>query len=54
MEHLWSRAIMIIMQTLVNMWNLEKKGWKGMVGIYVNMIYDIIRYGWTIIQKEWK
>lgn len=29
---------MIIMQTLVNMWNLEKNGWKEMVGIYVNMI----------------
>lgn len=28
---------MIIMQTPVNMWNLEKNGWKGMVGIYVNM-----------------
>lgn len=29
---------MIIMQTLLNMWNLEKNGWKGMVGIYVDMI----------------
>lgn len=52
MEHLWSRAKMIIMQTLLNMWNLEKNGWKGMVGINVNM--NIIKYGWTIIQKECK